>query len=195
MTDTTTPAPQDIAQRIAAAMARPEANIYDSIGEDNPYDPVKHTLIGEVPMHLRGLHNLLEELGEEVTAIKRRRMEVAKKAEGIMTEAAESIRGGSVPEVPEEVKQMIKELKDMRIEHNDADDRRDLVRSLFFNAIHAQFPELRNPELKFGSVELVAGWKVAAVERTEHEGGGILAAIAQALGGHGGASIEIIGLR
>lgn len=63
MTDAETQTPRDIALRIAEAVAR--------TGEPNPsangdFDPKEDTLLGEVPAHLRHLHNLLHELGEEV---------------------------------------------------------------------------------------------------------------------------------
>jgi len=64
----------DIAQRIAEAMQRTTEPKLTTNGEINPE---QDTVVGEVPEHLRHLHNLVDEIGDEAIAAERHALELA----------------------------------------------------------------------------------------------------------------------
>jgi len=65
----------DIAQRIAEALSRTSEPKMTSVGD---FQPNEDTVLGEVPEHLRHLHNLLQEIGDEVRAAEELLREVKK---------------------------------------------------------------------------------------------------------------------
>jgi hypothetical protein len=70
----------DIAQRIAEALARTSE---PTMSADGDFKPDEDIVIGEVPEHLRHLHNLLVEVGHEGRAAERRFREAKKRHEAI----------------------------------------------------------------------------------------------------------------
>lgn len=68
----------DIAQLIAEALARTDEPRMTAVME---FNPETDTEIGEVPEHLRHLHNLLNELGDELRAAEEVSMKASKKCD------------------------------------------------------------------------------------------------------------------
>jgi len=70
----------DIAQRIAEALTRTSEPTMSACGD---FKPDEDTVIGEVPEHLRHLHNLLDEVGDEARAAERSFREAKKRHDAI----------------------------------------------------------------------------------------------------------------
>jgi len=72
----------DIAQRIAEAIARTTKPRMSALSD---FKSDEDTVIGEVPEHLQHLHNLLEEVDEEVAVVERRLRQAQTQREVIHT--------------------------------------------------------------------------------------------------------------
>ena len=154
----------DLAQRIAATMARPLSEIYDTSG-NLPFEPETQTIVGEVPLHLRGLHNLLHEIGithDAATATARacdttfrEELQIARDTEPLPEQMPPALK-----EAKEAAEKAISYAQAINTEHN-------IVRGLFFTSLEAHFPELFHGEKRFSSYSLLSDWKVAG-NRTMH---------------------------
>jgi len=145
----------DLLQRIIAAAQRPVSEIYDSSG-DAPFEPETQKIIGEVPMSLRGLHNLLHEIGVTHNAA----TTAAHACEATFQMELQKVMqlDPRPEEMPAELK-TAKEAVEAAIAHaRQIDTLHNIVRDLFFTSLESHFPDLQP-----GKCTLLSSWRVAAI--------------------------------